>query len=185
MGPETEPMTLDIIEFSIISAKPSQHQKENWIINQRVKMQKVGSLSPIDLILAVDKPINLWILGSSSKHGKNDFVPEDRIVEVTDSLHLVHPTFLTIHVLTVDFKGQQKRQVRGEFSYFGVEYSLKITDSVVEKKYLAKADGIYKIQNALLTISLAEKIFRPHYNKSAGFYKLIAGVIELPERGLK
>lgn len=184
---KTEPAILDLLEFSIITAKPSQHQTENWIINPRIGMQKVGSISPRGLMRALDKPINLWILGSSSKRGKNDFVPEDRIAEVTDSLYLIHPTFLKIHVCTfvVDFKGRQKRQVRGEFSHCGVEYNLGITDSVVETEYLAKADGIYKIQNALLTISLAEKIYRPPNNYSAGFYKLIAGVIELPERGPK
>ena len=185
VGLRTEPAILDVLEFSIITAKPSHHQTENWIINSRVGMQKVGSISPKDLMLVLDKPISLWIVGSSSKRGKNDFVPEDRIDEVTDSLSLINPTFFAIHVLTDDFKGQQARQVRGEFSHFGVAYNLKITDPVVDTKYLTKADGIYKIQNALLTISLTEKIFRPRYNHSAGFYKLIAGVIELPEGGPK
>ena len=185
VGPKTEPAMLDILEFSIIAAKPSHHQTENWIINPKVRMQKVGSILPKDLMLALDKPINLWIVGSSSKRGKNDFVPEDRIEEVTDSLFLINPTFFTINVLTDDFMGRQSRQVRGEFSHYGAEYNLKITDPVVEAKYLAKGDGIYKIQNALLTISLTEKIFRPRYNHSAGFYKLIAGVIELSEGGPK
>ena len=185
VGPKTEPAMLDILEFSIIAAKPSHHQTENWIINPKVKMQKVGSISPKDLILGIDRPINLWIVGSSSKRGKNDFVPEDRIEEVTDSLFLINPTSFVIHVLTDDFMGRQSRQVRGEFSHYGAEYNLKITDPVVEAKYLAKGDGIYKIQNAMLTISLTEKIFRPRYNLSAGFYKLIAGVIEIPEGGPK
>ena len=113
VGPKTEPAMLDILEFSIIVAKPSHHQTENWIINPKVRMQKVGSILPIDLMLALDKPINLWIVGSSSKRGKNDFVPEDRIEEVTDSLFLINPTFFTIHVLTDDFMGRQSRQVRG------------------------------------------------------------------------
>ena len=183
VGPKTEPAMLDILEFSIIAAKPSHHQTENWIINPKVKMQKVGSISPKDLMLALDRPINLWIVGSSSKRGKNDFVPEDRIEEVTDSLFLINPTSFAIHVLTEDFMGRQSRQVRGQFSHYGAEYNLKITDPVVEAKYLAKGDGIYKIQNALLTISLTEKVFRPRYNHSAGLYKLIAGVIEIPEMG--
>lgn len=183
VGPKTEPAMLDILEFSIIAAKPSHHQTENWIINPKVGMQKVGSISPKDLMLALDRPINLWIVGSSSKRGKNDFVPEDRIEEVTDSLFLINPTSFAIHVLTEDFMGRQSRQVRGQFSHYGAEYNLKITDPVVEVKYLAKGDGIYKIQNALLTISLTEKVFRPRYNHSAGFYKLIAGVIEIPEMG--
>jgi hypothetical protein len=185
VGLETEPAMLDVLEFSIITAKPSHHQTENWIINPKLGMQKVGGISPQDLMLVLDEPISLWIVGSSSKRGKNDFVPEDRIEEVTDSLLIINPTFFAIHVLTDDFVGRQSRQVRGEFSHNGVEYNLKITDPVVEIKYRAREDGIYKIQNALLTISLTEKIFRPRYNHSAGFYKVIAGVIELPERGIK
>ena len=181
----SEPALLDILEFSIIQAKPSNHQTENWLINPRVRMQKIGNISPRDLMITVDKPINLWIVGSSSKRGKNDFVPEDRIEEVSDSLFLVNPTTFSIHVITDDFMGRVSRQVRGEFTHYGAEYNLKITDPVLEAKYLAKSDGIFKIQNVLLTISLTEKIFRPRYNHSAGFYKLIAGVIELPEGGPK
>ena len=180
---KTEPALLDILDFSVIEAKPSHHQTENWLINTKVKVQKIGTVLPEDLIRAVDKPINLWIVGSSSKRGKNDLVPEDRIAEVSGSLFLINPTFFSIHVLTDDFMGRKSRQVRGEFSHCGAEYNLKITDPVIEAKYLAKKDGIYKIQNALLTISLTEKIFRPRYNQSAGFYKLIAGVIELREDG--
>ena len=59
VGPKTEPAMLDILEFSIIAAKPSHHQTENWIINPKVRMQKVGSILPKDLMLALDKPINL------------------------------------------------------------------------------------------------------------------------------
>jgi len=182
IGAKTEPAMLDILEFSVLEAKPSHHQTENWLINPKVRMQKIGTVLPEDLMRAVDKPINLWIVGSSSKRGKNDFVPEDRIAEVSGSLFLINPTFFSIHVLTDDFMGRKSRQVRGEFSQCGAEYNLKITDPVIEAKYLAKKDGIYKIQNALLTISLTEKIFRPRYNQSAGFYKLIAGVIELAEK---
>ena len=181
----SEPALLDILEFSVVQAKPSHHQTENWLINSRVRMQKVGSISPTQLMSAADKPINLWIVGRSSKRGKNDFVPEDRIEEVSDSLILLNPTTFSIHVITDDFMGRISRQVRGEFTHYGAEYNLKITDPVVEAKYLGKSDGIFKIQNVLLTISLTEKIFRPRYNHSAGFYKLIAGVIELPEGGPK
>ena len=181
----SEPALLDILEFSIIQANPSNHQTENWLINPRVSMQRVGNISAKDLMSTVDKPINLWIVGSSSKRGKNDFVPEDRIDEVKDSLYLVNPTSFSIHVLTDEFMGRVSRQVRGEFAHYGAEYNLKITDPIIEAKYLAKSDGTFKIQDVLLTISLTEKIFRPRYNHSAGFYKLIAGVIVLPDGGPK
>jgi len=183
IGTKTEPALLDILEFSIIAPKPTHHQTENWIMNPAMKMRKVGSISPKDLMLALDKPINLWVVGSSSKRGRNDFVPEGRIQEVTDSLFLINPIFISIQVLTDDYNGLITRQVRGEFTYCGAEYNLKITDPLVEAKYLAKSDGVYKIQNVLLTISLTEKIFRPRYSHSVGFYKLIAGIIEIPEGG--
>jgi len=94
IGTKTEPALLDILEFSIIAPKPTHHQTENWIMNPAMKMRKVGSISPKDLMLALDKPINLWVVGSSSKRGRNDFVPEGRIQEVTDSLFLINPIFI-------------------------------------------------------------------------------------------
>lgn len=178
MGVGVEPALLDILEFSILSPRPTNHQVENWLINPRMYMLRMGQITPNELLPVIDNPNSLWTVGSSSSRGSSDFVPEERIHEAVESLYLIHPELLSLHVTTDEYMGRETRQVRGEFTYGGVIYNLKVTDPIVEAKYLATGDGIYKNVNALLTISLAEKIFVPKYNHSAGYYKLIAGVIE-------
>jgi hypothetical protein len=56
----------------------------------------------------------------------------------------------------------------------------------VEEKFISKGAGEYRIDDVLLTISLAEKLFTVARNpSSSGYYKLIAGVINLTSLGKK
>lgn len=181
VGKDTEPQLLDILEFGIKKSIPTGHQVENWLINPNRLMVRTGRISPIELLPAIDKPINLWHTGKSSKtHGKNDLVPENRIVDSNCSLYLIKIEKLKIQVVTHNY-GYESRQVRGEFSYVGAEYNLVITDPIIDSEYKKKSDGFYEIENLLLTISLAETKFEVNKSESTGYYKLIAGVIKLPE----
>ncbi len=181
VGKDTEPQLLDILEFGIKKSVSTGHQVENWLINPNRLMVRTGRISPLELLPAIDKPINLWHTGKSSKtYGKNDLVPESRIVDSKCSLYLIKIEKLKIQVVTHNY-GYESRQVRGEFSYVGAEYNLVITDPIVDTQYKKKADGFYEIENLLLTISLAESKFEVNKSESTGYYKLIAGVIKLPE----
>lgn len=179
LGVGVEPALLDILEFSILKPEPTNHQIENWLINPRMYMLRVGQITANELIPVVDLPNSLWSVGNSSGRGLSDFVPEERIHEAIDSLYLIQPESLSLHVTTENYEGRESRNVRGEFTYRGVIYNLKVTDPIAEAKYLATGDGVYKNVKALLTISLAEKIYVTKFNRSTGYYKLIAGVIEL------
>jgi len=178
-----EPTLLDILEFTIFRHKPSSHQPENYVINPQHKFKHVGRVSAQELIKVIDKPTNLWIMGYQSKtFGKNDLVPPNRISEVSNSLYLINPHSFTIQVV----QGTYSLQVRGHFTYLGAEYNLRITDPIVEERFIPKGVGEYKIQDVLLTISLAEKLFTVASNpSSSGYYKLIAGVIDISSLGLK
>ena len=178
-----EPSLLDILEFTINAHKPSGHQPENFLIDTQNKFVKVGRVSAQDLIQAVDKPTNLWIMGYQSKtYGKNDLVPPNRISEVQNSLYLINPHSFRIQVV----QGYYKLETRGCFTYLGAEYNLKITDPLVYSDFVAKGIGEYKIEDVLLTISLAEKVFPVVSNlSSSGYYKLIAGVIDISTLGRK
>ena len=178
-----EPALLDILEFTVSRHKPSAHQPENFTINSQYKFKKVGHISAVDLPKVVDKPTNLWIMGYQSKtFGKNDLVPPNRISEVSNSLYLINPHTFTIQVV----QGTYSLQVRGQFSYLGADYNLRITDPVVEERFIPKGAGEYKIDDVLLTISLAEKLFTVASNpSSSGYYKLIAGVIDVSSLGKK
>lgn len=181
VGKDSEPQLLDILEFGIKKSIASGHQVENWLINPNRLMVRTGKISPTELLPAIDKPINLWHTGKSSKtYGKNDLVPESRIVDSNCSLYLIKIEKLKIQVITNNY-GYESRQVRGEFTYVGAEYNLVITDPIIDGEYKAKSDGFYEISNLLLTISLAESRFEVRKSESSGYYKLIAGVIKLPE----
>jgi hypothetical protein len=181
VGKDTEPQLLDILEFGIKKSISSGHQVENWLINPNRLMVRTGRISPIELLPAIDKPINLWHIGKSSKtYGKNDLVPENRIADSSCSLYLIQIENLKIQVVTNNY-GYEYRQVRGEFTYVGADYNLVITDPVIDAEYKSKLDGFYEINNLLLTISLAENSYEARKSESSGYYKLIAGVIKLPE----
>jgi len=178
-----DPALLDILEFTISKHKPSAHQPENFIINPQHKFKQVGRISPEELLKVIDKPTNLWIMGYQSKtFGKNDLVPPTRISEVSNSLYLINPHSFTIQVV----QGTYSLQVRGHFTYLGAEYNLRVTDPIVEERFIPKGVGEYKIEDVLLTISLAEKLFMVASNpSSSGYYKLIAGVIDISSLGRK
>ena len=181
VGKDTELQLLDILEFGIKKSSSSGHQVENWLINPNRLMVRTGRMSPIELLPAIDKPINLWHTGKSSKtHGKNDLVPENRIADSSCSLYLIKIENLKIQVVTNNY-GYEYRQVRGEFTYVGADYNLVITDPVIDAEYKSKLDGFYEIKNLLLTISLAKISYEARKSESSGFYKLIAAVIKLPE----
>ncbi len=178
-----EPALLDILEFTIYKHNPSSHQPENFVINPQHKFKQVGRISAQELLKVIDRPTNLWIMGYQSKtFGKNDLVPPTRISEVTNSLYLINPHSFTIQVV----QGTYRLQVRGHFTYLGAEYNLQITDPIVEERFIPKGVGEYKIEDVLLTISLAEKLFTVASNpSSSGYYKLIAGVIDISSLGRK
>ena len=177
-----EPQLLDIFEFAILEPRPSGHQSENSLMSGTKRFRKIGSLDSKDLLKSVDKPVNLWIMGHQSKtYGKNDLVPPDRIIEVKNSLYLINP-----HTFVVQVVSRFGHQTRGKFTYLGAEYNLKITDPILELKYRSKPDGEYKIQDALLTISLAHDVYTvPKSPYSTGYYKVIAGVIDISSLGRK
>ena len=69
-----------------------------------------------------------------------------------------------------------KRSVQGEFAYSGTTYRLDVTDPVIERNYLAQADGHYEIMQPVLCVSLGD----PHQATGVTqgyFYKLIAAVL--------
>jgi len=91
---------------------------------------------------------------------------------------------LLVEVIEVIQKYEKKVNVRGKFSFLGAEYNLRITDPVLEAKYVAKGLGEYMIEDVLLTVSLAHTLFDvPRNPQSSGYYKVIAGVIDLAELG--
>ncbi len=60
--------------------------------------------------------------------------------------------------------------MQGHFEHLGTQYGLWATDPLIERTYLAKQDGTYRLGESYLTVSLGE----PH---DGYCYKLVAAII--------
>jgi hypothetical protein len=92
--------------------------------------------------------------------------------KITDSLVLIQPTSLSVHVQTEGAEfGNPRRRVRASFAYRGANYLMIVTDPVAERAFLGKSDGQYRVDGGYLCVSLGEA----HTDNYC--YKLVAAVI--------
>lgn len=169
----SDPRVLDIIDIPVLEHQPNDHQVENWLLDPKSYWIKVGAFPRNRLPKILDPIAPLWIDGHKTSNGLNDKIPLKLIESISGSLRLIHVEKLMISVFAPgEAFGNSKRRVQGKFQYAGAEYALWITDPKYERNYLAKQDGVYKLENCCLTISLGE----PY---RGDIYKLIAAVIEV------
>ena len=174
----SDPRVLDIIDVPLLkpSPGPTTFQSENWLLDPEYYWEKVGRLSWSDLPLLVDPVSPLWIEGHGTYHGLNDKIPLELADSVGDSLKLIHVSELQFSVFRPDEAfGNSKRRVQGRFRHAGSWYSLWVTDPVYERRYLAKLDGKYSIDECFLTVSLGEPF-------GGAVYKLIASIVSAERR---
>jgi len=142
----------------MLKPQPEEFQLENHLIDDDYYwlQEGFGDWATIqELVEPIDGP--LWVNSHSTFHGHNDKVPEDEARGLQHSLVLVAPTDLSILVRRESgYQGQNKRRVRARFTLAGHGYCLQVTDPVTEEAYLAKENGTYPIEDAILCISLAE-----------------------------
>jgi len=172
-----DPQLLDLIEVGLLEPRPSGCQKENHLVDTRVRWRFTGRVAARQLLPALDHAAGpLWRNGESTTSGHNDKVPAAVAEQEQYSLVLVQPEQLTITVSTEGAdRGNARRRVRGHFSLMGHDYVLAITDPVVEKQVLPHPDGFSTgLQNPILCISLSEK-----FESQNACYKLIAGVMRV------
>ena len=142
----SDPRVLDVIDIPMLKPCPTSFQSENWLLDPECYWEKVGRLSWFDLPTFVDPAAPLWLDGHSTYHGRNDRIPIDATDSVADSLRLVHVDQLAHSVFKPgEAFGNMKRRVQGRFKYAGNQHSLWVTDSVYERRYLAKLDGEYRM----------------------------------------
>ena len=167
-----EPSLLDIIDVSLVEARPKLHQRENWLLDPDLRWERVCRISPDQLMQFTDPLVPLWRSGHNSNNGLNDKIPDSLAEFENSSLRLIRVDRLRVEVFQpgIDF-GNHRRRVQGQFRYAGTRYRLWITDPEYEERYLELDDGEYGIGECYLTISLGGLYY--------GYaYKLIAGVIE-------
>lgn len=165
------PQVLDIIRIPMLEPKPHQFQAENHLINDDYYWTLERQVDWAGVHNALDGPGLLWTNGDSSYSGVNDRVSAANLGQPQGTLRLIKVTDLSINVVVEGAEfNNGKRKVRGRFTHGGVQHYLSITDPQIERQYLAGANGIFQIGEAILCISLGEI-----YNDYA--YKLIASVI--------
>lgn len=101
-----------------------------------------------------------------------DRISVDIVEALTSSLRLILVDRLTLSVFApgMDF-GDPKRRVQARFRHCSLEYRLRVTDPVYERRYLAMPNGEHQLSKCFLTISIGEPW--------KGFcYKLVAAIIE-------
>lgn len=169
-----DPQLLDIIKVPCTRHDPVSHQHENHVIDPNYYWSKEGRVAWGAIHVWVDHPANLWGVGEGSYAGLNNRVAvgqEDGV-----SLYLVAVERMQLIVGPKAPQYSSKRSVQGEFAYNGTTYRMDVTDPVIERNYLAQADGHYEIMQPVLCVSLGD----PHQATGATqsyFYKLIAAVL--------
>lgn len=162
---------MDIIDIPLVRHQPETYQTENWLLEPDHYWEVAGRLDWNDLQAMSENPPTLWISGSSSGAGKNDRVPLEDARRLNNSLYLLSLGDMELKVFAPGAAFRNlKRRVQGRFMHRNVEYSLWVTDPLIERDYLARENGFYRIGECFATISLGE----PHEGFS---YKLIAAII--------
>ena len=168
----SDPKVLDVVNIPVLKPQPQDWQTENWLLDPEYYWEKEGTCSWFDLPHLVAPVAPLWIDGHSTYQGRNDKIPIESVVSLSNSLRLIHVERLELEVFSPgEAFGNSKRRVQGRFSHAGKGYALWVTDPGYERRYLAKLDDTYDLGECYLTISLGEA-----YKDAC--YKLIAAIIE-------
>jgi hypothetical protein len=167
----SDPRVLDVIDVPLLEPRPKTFQSENWLLDPDTYWVRRDRLSYDQLLPAVDSPPTLWVNGFKTYNGQNDRVPESAADQFTTSLYLLRVDSISFDVFAPGLTfGNPKRRVHAVFTHGGQPYALWATDPVIEREYLAKADGSYQEGPCLITVSLGER--------DKGYcYKLVAAVV--------
>ncbi|CDG88867.1 dual OB domain-containing protein [Xenorhabdus bovienii] len=160
---------LDIITATFIQAIPEKFQTENYLIDSEQDWKKENEYSSNIACLnrLCDQPSTLWFNNHMSRGGLNDQISPNEANQITNSLYFIYVDNITFHTS----KWDTKLKVRGEFTYNGIDYNLKVTDIFWLNYFKDKELGTYPFRGKYVTVSLALDTF-------GGFhYKLIAKIM--------
>lgn len=167
----SDPRVLDVIAVSLVAPRPKSYQTENWLLDPNFYWVKEREAPWAEVARLVDPGGPLWQLGFSTVVGLNDRVPLACASGLPDSLRLIRlPRMVLVVCAPGEDFGNPKRKVYGYFVHDGQDYRLTVTDPVIERKYLALANGTYELGECLVTVSLGEP-----FNDYC--YKLIAAIL--------
>lgn len=167
----TDPRLLDIIDIPLLGPRTKPNQPENWLLDPRYYWSKTGEFRYEHLSNLTEATCTLWVNGSSTYNGLNDYVSADEANAASGSLKLIAVDDLRLRVYSPSGSfGDSKRRVQAIFSFNKDDYRLWVTDPEIEQTYLAQPDGVYDLGPHYLTVSLGEP-----WNGRC--YKLVAAII--------
>ncbi len=171
----SDPRVLDVIAVPLVEARPHLFQQENWLLDTNFYWRKIDRLDWTRLQAFVEPEGPLWVNAQSSFSGTNNRVSLAQAEHLPNSLRLIRVAGARLEVLRPGAQfGNQKKRVEAEFVHEGIQYRLRVTDAVYERRYRAMDEGHYDIGECCLCISLGEPF--------EGYaYKLIAALIERAE----
>lgn len=176
----SDPRVLDVVDIPLIRAVPHACQTENWLLDPDRYWRRDRRVGWDELQPFVEAPATLWENGHSTSRGDHDEIPQHIADAQSRSLYLIGVEQVELRVFAPSAQfGNPKRRVQAFFATRRVEYRMWVTDPVVERAYLARADGHYRLGACCLTISLGEP-----FRKSDGHscrYKLVAAIIRRDE----
>jgi len=151
---------LDIVEVEFKSAVPYHVQKENWLIDENVPVQQMGSLKLSQLTYShpLDKPE--FIFGSKGNELENA-----EVKKLNHSLEFLEVKNL---ILDTSLKGDGRHHYKVGFIYKGQNYNLYLTDPEYRNEDF---DGI-RIPNAKVVVSIPPM----PYGENDLFYKFVAKI---------
>ena len=175
---ESMPQLLDVIEVSLLEAKPLPYQPENWLLAPE-PWKKLRAADKANIERWLDDPSPLWENGHHTVQGTNDRFPYDAAQTLADSARFIEVPSLDITVSDrKDDEGAIKRQLRGSFAHAGDVYDLRITDIGFEERYSEVRPGKLRLGKAYLTVTIGEP-YEPPSGGGLYHYKLIAAIIEV------
>ena len=171
-----DPRLLDVIDVPVLGARPTLHQRENWLLDPERRWKFVRRVHPSELAQLADPPAPLWVDGFGSSEGLNDRFPMRAASGLRDSLRLIWTDNIEM-VVSAPWvsRGDFRRFVRARFRYRGTDYGLRVTDPAYDERYQEMPVGEYPIGGRFITASLAERPYHGFY------YKLIAAIVDPEE----
>ena len=97
-----DPRVLDIIELRLLSPKPKDHQRENWLLDPKFTWVKTGILPRTRLDRLLDPVAPLWSDEHGASQGRDDRVSLETAKSPDSSLRLIHVDRLRLSVFKPD-----------------------------------------------------------------------------------
>lgn len=163
---------LDKLQFQCVEKRPSLHQSENILFDDRYRWSRIGRATWDELEALVDLGANLWENGHSGYQHQNNRVPAEHLSSDAGSLRLIKVSELILHVEQKAPGFDASLKVRASFSYKGDRYRLDVTDPKYEHIYIGRGQGTYRFESLLVCVSLSEI-----YSRDNCAYKLVATLI--------